>query len=166
MNILGNLIWVIFGGLIMAVEYIISGAVMCLTIIGIPFGLQVMQLGLFALWPFGGEVVSTPEATGCLSTLLNVIWIFIGGIWIALSHLALGVFFCITIIGIPFGLQHFKLMSYALVTKRGYLMPRYPLLSFKTDIFCYAFPRNAAISRTEAVNSFSASSCSKVICTR
>ena len=115
MNILGNLIWVIFGGLIMAVEYIISGAVMCLTIIGIPFGLQVMQLGLFALWPFGGEVVSTPEATGCLSTLLNVIWIFIGGIWIALSHLALGVFFCITIIGIPFGLQHFKLMSYALV---------------------------------------------------
>ena len=70
---------------------------------------------LFALWPFGGEVVSTPEATGCLSTLLNVIWIFIGGIWIALSHLALGVFFCITIIGIPFGLQHFKLMSYALV---------------------------------------------------
>lgn len=99
----------------MAVEYIISGAVMCLTIIGIPFGLQVMQLGLFALWPFGGEVVSTPEATGCLSTLLNVIWIFIGGIWIALSHLALGVFFCITIIGIPFGLQHFKLMSYALV---------------------------------------------------
>lgn len=115
MNIIGNLIWVIFGGLIMAVEYIISGAVMCLTIIGIPFGLQVMQLGLFALWPFGGEVVSTPEATGCLSTLLNVIWIFIGGIWIALSHLALGVFFCITIIGIPFGLQHFKLMSYALV---------------------------------------------------
>lgn len=115
MNILGNLIWVIFGGLIMAVEYIISGAVMCITIIGIPFGLQVMQLGLFAMWPFGGEVVSTPEATGCLSTLLNVIWIFIGGIWIALSHLALGVFFCITIIGIPFGLQHFKLMSYALV---------------------------------------------------
>ena len=115
MNILGNLIWVIFGGLIMAVEYIISGAVMCITIIGIPFGLQVMQLGLFALWPFGGEIVSTPEATGCLSTLLNVLWIFIGGIWIALSHLALGVFFCITIIGIPFGLQHFKLMSYALV---------------------------------------------------
>lgn len=115
MNILGNLIWVIFGGLIMAVEYIISGAVMCITIIGIPFGIQVMKLGLFALWPFGGEVVSTPEATGCLSTLLNVIWIFIGGIWIALSHLALGVFFCITIIGIPFGLQHFKLMSYALV---------------------------------------------------
>ena len=115
MNILGNLIWVIFGGLIMAVEYIISGAVMCLTIIGIPFGLQVMQLGLFTPWPFGGEVVSTPEATGCLSSLLNVIWIFIGGIWIALSHLALGVFFCITIIGIPFGLQHFKLMSYALV---------------------------------------------------
>lgn len=115
MNILGNLIWVIFGGLIMAVEYIISGAVMCITIIGIPFGIQVMKLGLFALWPFGGEVVSTPEATGCITTLLNVIWIFIGGIWIALSHLALGVFFCITIIGIPFGLQHFKLMSYALV---------------------------------------------------
>ena len=178
MNILGNLIWVIFGGLIMAVEYIISGAVMCLTIIGIPFGLQVMQLGLFALWPFGGEVVSTPEATGCLSTLLNVIWIFIGGIWIALSHLALGVFFCITVRSAA--LQTDELCISTLrphrsapiepqtgnSTKRGYLMPRYPLLSFKTDIFCYAFPRNAAISRTEAENSFSASSCSKVICTR
>lgn len=64
MNILGNLIWVIFGGLIMAVEYIISGAVMCITIIGIPFGLQVMQLGLFALWPFGGRSYLLPKRQG------------------------------------------------------------------------------------------------------
>ncbi len=115
MNILGNIIWILFGGIFIALEYIIGGALLCLTIVGIPFGIQVMQLGLFALWPFGGEVVPTATSTGCLSTLLNIIWIFIGGIWIALSHLVLGVIFCITIIGIPFGLQHFKLMSYALV---------------------------------------------------
>ena len=115
MNILGNLIWIIFGGLFIAVEYLLSGIVLCLTIIGIPFGLQVMQLGLFAMWPFGGEVRSTECATGCLSTLLNIIWILIGGIWIALTHLVFGIIFCITIIGIPFGMQHFKLMSYALM---------------------------------------------------
>lgn len=115
MNILGNIIWILFGGIFIALEYLIGGALLCLTIVGIPFGIQVMQLGLFALWPFGGEVVPTQSSTGCLSTLLNIIWIFIGGIWIALSHLVLGVIFCITIIGIPFGMQHFKLMSYALV---------------------------------------------------
>lgn len=115
MNFLGNLIWILFGGLLMALEYIIGGAILCLTIVGIPFGLQVMQLGLFALLPFGSEIRNTETASGCLTTLLNIIWILIGGIWIALSHLALGIIFCITIIGIPFGIQHFKLMSYALL---------------------------------------------------
>ena len=104
MNLIGNIIWVVFGGL-----------VLCLTIVGIPFGLKVMRLGLFALWPFGGEVVQGDKPMGCLSLLLNVLWIVFGGIEVALGHLTMGVIFCITIIGIPFGLQHFKLMVLALM---------------------------------------------------
>jgi uncharacterized membrane protein YccF (DUF307 family) len=115
MSLIGNLIWFIFGGLILGLGYILGGLVLCLTIVGIPFGIKVMKLGLFAMWPFGGEVVQREKPMGCLSLLLNVIWIIFGGIEIALSHLALGVVFCCTIIGIPFGLQHFKLMLMALM---------------------------------------------------
>ena len=96
MNLLGNIIWLVFGGLAIAVEYFIGGLVLCLTIIGIPFGQQ---------------TVVTEQGSGCLSTLMNILWFFVGGIWIALSHLFWGALLCITIIGIPFGRQHFKLMS-------------------------------------------------------
>ena len=115
MNFIGNLIWVVFGGLLLSLVYLIGGLLLCLTIIGIPFGVQIMRLGLFALWSFGGKVVEKDNAGGCLTILMNVLWIVFGGIEVALSHLTLGVIFCITIIGIPFGLQHFKLMMYALV---------------------------------------------------
>lgn len=115
MSLLGNLIWFIFGGLFLGLGYIFGGLVLCLTIVGIPFGVQIMKLGLFAMWPFGGEVVQRNKPTGCLTILLNVLWIIFGGIEVALSHLALGVVFCCTIIGIPFGLQHFKLMLLALL---------------------------------------------------
>jgi uncharacterized membrane protein YccF (DUF307 family) len=74
-----------------------------------------MRLGMFALWPFGGEVKPTDNVMGCLPVLMNVLWIIFGGIEVALTHLTLGVAFCITIIGIPFGLQHFKLMMYAIL---------------------------------------------------
>ncbi|MDD6210815.1 MAG: YccF domain-containing protein [Bacteroidales bacterium] len=114
MNLLGNLIWVLFGGILIAIEYFISGLLLCLTIIGIPFGIQTFKLALFALWPFGYTTVVTPQSDGCLSTVMNILWLLLGGIWIALSHLVLGALFCITIIGIPFGLQHFKLMTIAL----------------------------------------------------
>lgn len=113
MGCLGNIIWIIFGGFAIALEYFISGFLLCCTIIGIPFGLQVFKLGILALMPFGQEVTPSNETSGCLSTVMNIIWLFIGGIWIALSHLVLGTIFCITIIGIPFGLQHFKLMKLA-----------------------------------------------------
>lgn len=115
MSLLGNLIWFIFGGLVLGLGYILGGLIVCLTIVGIPFGLQIMKLGLFAMWPFGGEVVQRDKPMGCLSILLNVLWIIFGGIEVALAHLALGVVFCCTIIGIPFGLQHFKLMLLALL---------------------------------------------------
>ncbi|MDD2503931.1 MAG: YccF domain-containing protein [Clostridia bacterium] len=114
MSLIGNIIWIIFGGLMIAIEYIIAGIVMCLTIIGIPFGYQSMKLGVFALFPFGQKAVVNSNNTGCLSALMNVIWFFIGGIWIVLTHLCWGVILCITIVGIPFGMQHFKLMTLAL----------------------------------------------------
>lgn len=115
MSLIGNLIWFIFGGLLLGIGYLFGGMVLCLTIVGIPFGLQIMKLGLFAMWPFGGEVVPGNNASGCLPLLLNVLWIICGGIEVALTHLALGIVFSITIVGIPFGMQHFKLMILALL---------------------------------------------------
>jgi uncharacterized membrane protein YccF (DUF307 family) len=115
MSLIGNIIWFIFGGLLLGIGYLFGGMVLCLTIVGIPFGLQIMKLGLFAMWPFGGEVVPGNNASGCLPLLLNVLWIICGGIEVALTHLALGIVFSITIVGIPFGMQHFKLMMLALM---------------------------------------------------
>ena len=109
MKILGNIIWLLFGGIFVAVEYFIASIGLFITIIGIPFGLQTVKLGILALWP-----VHKQSPHGCLSTLMNIIWFFIGGIWIFLSHIFWGVLFCITIIGIPFGMQHFKLAGLAL----------------------------------------------------
>lgn len=111
MNLLGNILWLIFGGLVVFIEYMVAGFVLCVTIIGIPFGLQCFKIGLMSLMPFGREVRSIPGDSGCLSTIFNVIWIFVGGIWIALTHLFFGILLAITIIGLPFAKQHFKLMS-------------------------------------------------------
>ncbi|MNL72243.1 Inner membrane protein YccF [compost metagenome] len=87
---------------------------MCCTIIGIPWGLQCFKLAFLALLPFGKQINVTAGNPGCLSTLMNIIWFFIGGIWIALTHLLFGILLAITIIGLPFAKQHFKLMSLAL----------------------------------------------------
>lgn len=114
MRLLGNIIWIIFGGLFIALEYFAASLVLIVTIIGIPFGIQTFKLGLLALWPFGREIREKPQASGCLTTIMNIIWILCGGIWIALSHFVIGILFYITIIGIPFGRQHFKLAGLAL----------------------------------------------------
>lgn len=114
MNALLNIIWVIFGGFMIALEYLVSSLLMMITIIGIPFGLQTMKLAILALWPFGKEIVDDGWPSGCLAGIMNIIWWIVGGIPIALTHLGWGLLFCITIIGIPFGLQHFKLMKLAL----------------------------------------------------
>lgn len=115
MKLLGNIIWILFGGLIIALYYFMFGILLCLTVVGIPFGLQLMKIAGFALWPFGHEVQAGPQDSGCLSVCMNILWIIFGGIEIALTHLGLGVVFCVTIIGIPFGLQHFKMALLALV---------------------------------------------------
>ena len=114
MKTIGNIIWVIFGGLEIAIEYFAAGILMMLTIIGIPFGLQSIKLGLLALWPFGSTIEDKQQQTGCINFFMNILWFFIGGIWICLSHIGIGLIFCITIIGIPFGMMHFRLAGLAL----------------------------------------------------
>ena len=114
MKLLGNLIWLVFGGIIISVEYLISSVLLMVTIVGIPFGLQTLKLSILALWPFGARIRMKESGSGCLSTLMNLIWIIIGGFWISLTHVFFGVLFAITIVGIPFARQHFKMAGLAL----------------------------------------------------
>lgn len=115
MNILLNIIWFIFGGIMIALEYVCSSLLMMLTIVGIPFGIQTFKLAALSLFPFGKRVVESPASMGgCLNSLMNIIWWIVGGIPIALTHLGWGLLFSITIVGLPFGIQHFKLMRLAL----------------------------------------------------
>ena len=114
MKFIGNILWLLLGGILISFYYAIVGLLFCLTIIGIPFGVQLFKMAGFAIWPFGREVTAGPNDTGCLSILMNIIWIICGGIEIAILHVWFGIIFCITIIGIPFGLQHFKMALLAL----------------------------------------------------
>lgn len=109
MNAIGNIIWLLLGGIVIALIYYVVGLLMCITIIGIPFGVQLFKLGTYALWPFGHELVYRPNEPGCLSTVMNLIWILLGWWEIAALHLACGLLFCITIVGIPWGLRHFRM---------------------------------------------------------
>lgn len=113
MNFLGNIIWLLFGGIIAAIAWFIAGMILCVTIIGIPFGIQCFKISALVFWPFGKEIV--PGNFGVGGLLLNIIWIIFFGWEFAIAHLILGVIFCITIIGIPFGLQHFKLAQLGLI---------------------------------------------------
>lgn len=114
-NFLGNIIWFIFGGFFSALGYFTGGIALCCTLVGIPFGIQCFKLGMVVLWPFGTVIYSSSKNAGCLSTGLNVIWLCCGGFWTAINHLIFGILFCITIIGIPFGRQHFKLIEVSLM---------------------------------------------------
>lgn len=115
MNIFGNLVWLIFGGFMAALGYLFGGIVLCLTIFGIPWGLQCFKLAHLVLWPFGKKVISDSIDAGCLSVLCNIIWLICGGLYAALVHLVMGIFLSITIIGIPWGHQHFKLIEISLL---------------------------------------------------
>ena len=115
MSFLGNLIWLVFGGLLMSLIYLLLGLLYCITIVGIPVGVQLFKLAGLALCPFGRDVEPRNGSLGLGSVLLNLLWIAFGGLEVALAHLGLGVLFCITIIGIPFGMQHFKLALLALL---------------------------------------------------
>ncbi|TCX53507.1 YccF domain-containing protein [Dehalobacter sp. 14DCB1] len=113
MNFIGNLIWLLLGGIIGAILWFIAGLVLCVTIVGIPFGLQCFKISLLVLWPFGKEVILGGFGVGGL--LLNILWLIFLGWELAVHHLIIGFIFCITIVGIPFGLQHFKFAQLALI---------------------------------------------------
>ncbi|MDR1781354.1 MAG: YccF domain-containing protein [Tannerella sp.] len=124
MRLLGNIIWLVFGGIIIAIEYVVSSLCLMATIIGIPFGIQTLKLAMLALWPFGSKVIDTGSSSGCLSVLMNILWIICGGIWICLSHFLFGLILYITIIFIPFGRQHFKLAGLALTPFGKQIVPK------------------------------------------
>ena len=113
MRTIGNILWLILAGIWLAIGYAIAGLLTCLTIIGIPFGVQAFKLALFSLWPFGRTVVRKREG-GCLEVGFNVVWLVLFGWELFLLHLVAGVLLCLTIIGIPFGIQVFKLSVLAL----------------------------------------------------
>jgi uncharacterized membrane protein YccF (DUF307 family) len=115
MKFIGNILWFLLGGFIIAIIYYLVGLLMCITVVGIPFGVQLFKFGTYSLWPFGHELVDRPGQPGCLSTIMNLVWIMCGWWEIAAMHLAFGAICCITIVGIPFGMQHFKMIVPALL---------------------------------------------------
>lgn len=115
MSLLMNLLWIVLGGFLIFFFYLIGGLVLCLTIVGIPFGVQLIKLSLLALTPFGKEVNTEGSASGLLEIVMNVLWWVFGGVEAAVVHLVLALVLAITIVGLPFARQHIKLLKLALV---------------------------------------------------
>lgn len=116
MRLLLNILWFVFGGWISGTLWLLSGVLLAITVIGLPWAMAAFRIASFSYWPFGRQVVSRAEllrrgdlGTGVIGLLLNVVWFVLGGWYLALHHIVLGVGLCLTIIGIPFGLQHLKL---------------------------------------------------------
>ncbi|MCL2140717.1 MAG: YccF domain-containing protein [Dehalococcoidia bacterium] len=112
MKTLGNVLWFILGGVFMAIGWFVAGCFWCITIIGIPVGVQSFKMAGLSLFPFGKTVTYSNKTS---SVIFNILWLIFGGLEIAVSHFVIGCIFCITIIGIPFGKQHFKLGKLALM---------------------------------------------------
>jgi len=116
MNLILNLLWIIFGGIFIFIGYVVSGLALCITLVGIPWGLQCFKLAIFALFPFGSDTEALPyqDTNESLNLVLNIVWLIFGGLFIMLNHLVWGFMLAVSIIGIPFALQHFKLMRLAI----------------------------------------------------
>jgi uncharacterized membrane protein YccF (DUF307 family) len=110
-----NIIWLVLAGIWMAIGYLVAGLLLCITIIGIPFGVQSFKLAGYALWPFGRALVPSSTRSRSLSVIGNILWFVLAGWWLALGHLFTGILLCITIIGIPLGIASFKMAGAALV---------------------------------------------------
>ena len=115
MNLLGNIIWLVFGGFVTGLGYIAGGLTICLTIVGIPFGVQSIKLGIATMAPFGLEIKYTKESGGVLEAIFNLIWLVLFGWEIAVAHLVSALLLAITLVGIPFAKQHLKLFPLALL---------------------------------------------------
>ncbi|WP_340558956.1 YccF domain-containing protein [Streptomyces sp. GSL17-111] len=109
-----NVIWLVLVGFWLFLGYLAAGVLLCITVIGIPFGIASFRIGVYALWPFGYSVVERRDA-GAGSLVGNILWLVLAGWWLALGHIATGVVFCLTIIGIPFGIANFKLVPVSLM---------------------------------------------------
>lgn len=116
-NLLLNVLWFILGGWAVAIEWFIGGLILAITIIGLPFVPGIWRIALFSAFPFGKELIDSTRGPGgaAFSGILNIVWLILAGIWIAISHVLAGIVLCITIIGIPFGFAHFKLAGAALM---------------------------------------------------
>jgi len=112
MGVLGNILWFILGGEIMGLLWVVVGLLWCCTIIGIPVGVQCFKMAGLSFWPFGREVVYSDSV---MSAVVNIIWIFLSGIELAVTNVVIGAVFCCTLIGIPFGLQWFKMAKFSLL---------------------------------------------------
>ncbi|MDT0320893.1 YccF domain-containing protein [Streptomyces millisiae] len=117
-----NIIWLIFSGLWMALGYALAGIICFILIVTIPFGIACFRIAGYALWPFGYRVTERHDA-GLASGVGNVIWLVVAGIWLAIGHILAGISFCVTIIGIPFGIAHFKMVPVSLMPLGREIVP-------------------------------------------
>lgn len=115
LSFLGNVLWLIFGGFLAGLGYIIGGLGLCLTIVGIPFGVQSIKLGWATFAPFGKELVELDDANSCLRLFFNVVWLLLFGWEIAIIHVVHAAVLAITIVGLPFAWQHLKLVPMSLL---------------------------------------------------
>ncbi len=117
-----NVLWLVLSGFWLAIGYALAGVIMCVFIVTIPFGIASFRLANYVLWPFGRAVVRKPGA-GAASTVGNVIWFVLAGLWIAIGHVGTGILLCLTVIGIPLGLANFKLAAVALAPLGKEIVP-------------------------------------------
>ena len=115
MFFLGNLVFFVFGGFVIFLGYVLGGIILCITVIGIPFGLMCFRLAGGVIAPFGREVRETEPPGGPISLIMNIIWIILPGLELAVMHLLLALLFAVTIIGYPIAVQHMKLVPMALM---------------------------------------------------
>ena len=115
MSLIGNVVFFVFGGFVIFLGYVLGGILLCLTIIGIPFGLMCFRLAGSVIAPFGREVRETEPPGGILTLIMNIIWIILPGLELAIMHLVLALLFAVTIIGFPIAVQHVKLVPMALL---------------------------------------------------
>ena len=131
MSTIGNIIWILLGGIWMSLGWVVAGVIMYLTVIGIPWGRSCFVIAGFTLYPFGHEAVSRKEVrgrddvgTGSVGMAGNIVWLLLAGWWLALGHLVAGLTTCLTVIGIPFGIQHFKLAGVSLMPIGKTIVPK------------------------------------------
>jgi uncharacterized membrane protein YccF (DUF307 family) len=115
MDFLLNIFWLILGGFIVVIAYLLGGILLCVTIIGIPFGIQCFKLAGLALMPFGREIREKEPPSGALAVIMNVIWIILPGLELAVFHLVMALLFAVTIIGLPLAAQHLKMTRLAIL---------------------------------------------------